>query len=150
MAHKTLIDGTAYEVSGGKTLIDGTAYSIDKGKARVDGTAYEVGFVKMATVTITGQTGIMPGQKIVYVEIDGVTYTEATEISVPIGTVITCHGGYLSAVDKGGVVLNGTIVATTETYEYTVTGAVKIELAPAIYTQGVTQYYYGTVYITEQ
>ena len=45
MAHKTLIGGTAYEISGGKTLVNGTAYSIDKGKTLVGGTAYEVGFV---------------------------------------------------------------------------------------------------------
>ena len=44
MAHKALIGGTAYEISGGKTLIGGTAYSIDKGKTLVGGTAYEVGF----------------------------------------------------------------------------------------------------------
>lgn len=44
MGHKTLIDGTAYEISGGKTLVNGTGYSIDKGKTLVGGTAYEVGF----------------------------------------------------------------------------------------------------------
>ena len=44
MSHKTLIGGTAYEISGGKTLVNGTAYSIDKGKTLVGGTAYEVGF----------------------------------------------------------------------------------------------------------
>lgn len=54
MAHKTLIDGTAYEISGGKTLVNGTAYSIDKGKTLVGGTAYEVGFDNgMRTITIT-------------------------------------------------------------------------------------------------
>ena len=44
MAHKTLIGGTAYEITGGKTLVNGTAYSIDKGKTLVGGTAYEVAF----------------------------------------------------------------------------------------------------------
>lgn len=44
MAHKTLIGGTDYEISGGKTLVDGTAYSISGGKTLVDGTAYEIGF----------------------------------------------------------------------------------------------------------
>lgn len=44
MAHKALIGGTAYEISGGKTLVNGTAYSIDKGKTLVGGAAYEVGF----------------------------------------------------------------------------------------------------------
>lgn len=44
MAHKTLIDGTAYEISGGKALVNGTAYSIKNGKTLVGGTAYEIGF----------------------------------------------------------------------------------------------------------
>jgi hypothetical protein len=46
MAHKTLIGGTAYEISGGKTLVNGTAYSIKNGKTLVGGTAYEVAFSK--------------------------------------------------------------------------------------------------------
>ena len=46
MAHKTLINGTAYEISGGRTLVNGTGYSIDKGKTLVDGTAYEINFIK--------------------------------------------------------------------------------------------------------
>lgn len=44
MVHKTLIGGTAYEVSGGKTLIGGTAYNIVSGKTLIGGTAYEIGF----------------------------------------------------------------------------------------------------------
>ena len=52
MAHKTLIGGTAYEISGGKTLVNGTAYSIDKGKTLVGGTAYEVGFGLPFTVIL--------------------------------------------------------------------------------------------------
>lgn len=44
MAHKTLIGGTSYEISGGKTLVGGTAYSISGGKTLVGGTAYGIGF----------------------------------------------------------------------------------------------------------
>ena len=44
MAHKTIIDGTFYEIKGGKTLVEGTSYSIKGGKTLVNGTAYEVGF----------------------------------------------------------------------------------------------------------
>ena len=44
MAGKTLIGGTAYEISGGKTLIGGTAYSIAGGKTLVGGTAYDISF----------------------------------------------------------------------------------------------------------
>lgn len=45
MAHKTLIGGTAYEISGGKTLVDGTAYNIAGGKTLIDGTIYEISFI---------------------------------------------------------------------------------------------------------
>ena len=56
MAHKTLIGGTAYEISGGKTLVNGTVYSIKNGKTLVDGTAYEVGFVDL--ISFSWYTGI--------------------------------------------------------------------------------------------
>lgn len=44
MAHKTLVGGTAYEVTGGKCLVSGTAYSIKKGRTLVGGTGYDVLF----------------------------------------------------------------------------------------------------------
>lgn len=44
MAHKTLVDGTAYAIKGGRTLIDGTGYSIKKGRTLVDGTWYDISF----------------------------------------------------------------------------------------------------------
>ena len=44
MAHKTLVNGTAYEVKGGKCLVNGTAYSIKKGKTLVGGTGYDIAF----------------------------------------------------------------------------------------------------------
>lgn len=44
MAHKTLVNGTSYEISGGKTLVGGTTYSISGGKTLVGGTAYGIGF----------------------------------------------------------------------------------------------------------
>ena len=44
MAHKTLINGTAYGISGGKTRVNGTNYSIGKGKTLVGGTAYSISF----------------------------------------------------------------------------------------------------------
>ena len=45
MAHKTLIGGTAYEITGGKTLIGGTGYSIKGGKTLIGGTGYDISFV---------------------------------------------------------------------------------------------------------
>lgn len=44
MAHKALVNGTAYEVSGGRTLVNGTGYSIAGGRTLVNGTGYDISF----------------------------------------------------------------------------------------------------------
>ena len=44
MAHKTLIDGTAYKIKGGRDLIGGTGYSEKKGRVLVNGTGYDIPF----------------------------------------------------------------------------------------------------------
>lgn len=53
MAHKTMIDGTSYEISGGKTLIDGATYSITGGKTLVDGATYGIEFGKPPSKYLT-------------------------------------------------------------------------------------------------
>lgn len=40
--HKTLVNGTAYEVKGGKCMVGGTVYSIEKGRTLIGGTGYDV------------------------------------------------------------------------------------------------------------
>ena len=42
MAHKALINGTAYEVKGGKCLVNGTVYSIKKGRTLIGGTGEDI------------------------------------------------------------------------------------------------------------
>ena len=44
MAHKTLVNGTAYEVKGGKCLVSGTSYAIKKGRTLIGGTGYDITF----------------------------------------------------------------------------------------------------------
>ena len=44
MAHKTLISGTAYSVTGGRELIGGTGYSIKKGRTLIGGAGYNITF----------------------------------------------------------------------------------------------------------
>ena len=46
MAHKTLISGTAYSVTGGRELIGGTGYDCKAGKTLIGGTAFTVPFSK--------------------------------------------------------------------------------------------------------
>ena len=62
MGHKTLINGTAYEVGGGRALVNGTGYEIDKGRTLVNGTGYDIPFaitdpeeaLRQATVVAQG------------------------------------------------------------------------------------------------
>lgn len=154
MSHKTLVNGTVYEVDGGKTLIDGVAYSIDKGKTLAGGTVYEVGFgPSEATITITGDSWYFA-----VVTIDETEYTNCgngVTLTVPIGTEITCfvqdnsYGGY------GKIIVNGEIVASTEvgalayTYTYTVAGDANIALTENIIS-GSQKGSAGTITITEQ
>lgn len=42
--HKTLVNGTAYEVKGGKCLVNGTAYNVKKGRTLIGGTGYDITF----------------------------------------------------------------------------------------------------------
>ena len=44
MAHKTLVNGAAYDVQGGKCLVNGTVYSIKKGRTLIGGTGYDITF----------------------------------------------------------------------------------------------------------
>lgn len=44
MAHKSLVGGTAYEITGGNTKVGGTNYSIKKGRTLVGGTGYDISF----------------------------------------------------------------------------------------------------------
>lgn len=42
--HKTLINGTAYTVKGGKCMVNGTVYNILKGRTLIDGTGWDIAF----------------------------------------------------------------------------------------------------------
>lgn len=42
--HKTLVNGTVYEVKGGKCMVGGTVYDIKKGRTLINGTGYDIKF----------------------------------------------------------------------------------------------------------
>ena len=44
MAHRTLIGGTAYSITGGKSMVSGTSYSIAEGRTLIGGTGYNISF----------------------------------------------------------------------------------------------------------
>lgn len=97
MAHKTLVGGTAYEISGGKPLIGGTAYSIAGGKALVGGTAYTINFLPAVGTALSACT------------------PEEIQAIAQSGLAAS----YWSVGDTVGITLNGTVGALTfsnETY----------------------------------
>lgn len=148
MAHKTLVGGTAYEITGGKTLVNGTAYSIKSGKTLVGGTAYEVGFVKMAKLTLDS-SDFNPYYPYSYVIIDGTKYNSGAVIEVPVGTVVDCHISTEDYYTFGLVTVNGEKVYISHSgqYSYTVMGDATIYMA---YDESSSGYLYGYIEITEE
>lgn len=154
MAHKTLVNGTAYEISGGKTLVDGTAYSIKNGKTLVGGTVYEVGFgLPMVVVTVIGDA-ISSNYCETYASYstpDGNTggLNTAGAYELPIGTIICCNVApdyYSDTRPSGYIYLNDECIDGGDKgayYEFTLTTNITIEY--------VDRYYRGgEIYITEE
>lgn len=144
MAHKTLISGTAYEVTGGKCLVGGTGYSIQKGRTLVNGTGYDVEFSSAIAVTITGT-----GDSIsCYVEINGTKYTKAyNEIEVEAGDIITFTVGSVWA-HPATLKINGTTMISVDNngspaqYNWTVPSVSAVNIALDV-PNG-----YGTITVT--
>lgn len=54
MSHKTLVNGTDYEVKAGKCLVNGTVYSIKKGRTLIGGTGYDITFAPPLVMPVKG------------------------------------------------------------------------------------------------
>ena len=68
MAHKTLISGTAYSVTGGWELIGGTGYAKKKGRVLVNGTGYDIPFSSGIPI------GTLPVGSVVKIGVNGKEY----------------------------------------------------------------------------
>lgn len=68
MAHKTLISGTAYSVTGGRELIGGTGYAKKKGRVLVNGTGYDIPFSSGIPI------GTLPVGSVVKIGVNGKEY----------------------------------------------------------------------------
>lgn len=135
MAHKTLINGTAYEISGGRTLVNGTGYSIDKGKTLVGGTAYEVGFGH--PVTIIGGYNITGAGYTA--TIDDVSYPFTSAWSLE--TVSTASVTVTSLQATGRIAVNGEVVLNGEgDYTVDLSGATHISLYSNMIVMVITTY----------
>lgn len=101
----------------GVAIPEGTVTKIESGgavlwSAKTDATL---------TITTSGMTGYA------HVTIDGVQYSSAATVTVPVGTVVSCWAKESTISGTGGIDFNGERVAVG-TYDYTVTGNAAIML----------------------
>ena len=92
MAQKVLIGGTAYDLKPSPVLIDGTKYQIGGGRTFIGGTGYDIKLKDTVTIEITGWCYIFNGVAGTTVTINGVDYHSGPKtIEVEKGTEITCN-----------------------------------------------------------
>lgn len=132
-AHKTLINGTAYTVQGGKCMVDGTVYNILKGRTLIGGTGYDITFAPsfprkgdLITMNLDGTDRLYRVLKIV----DGTT-AEVFRVQ-NLNEMI----GYSNSAEYAG---NNIDVALNQTYYNTLTTAAK----NAIVAKDINQYSYA-------
>lgn len=77
MGHKILVDGTAYEITGGRTLIDGTGYDIKKGRTLIDGTGYDILFTPPPLIVYDGGSEL----------VNGTEASKSSNVSITSGTI---------------------------------------------------------------
>lgn len=128
MAHKTLINGTSYQIGGGKTKVGGTSYSITGGKTIKGGTAYTIGFKPKILITgspmVNASTSYAVFTRYLRLIIGGQTITPLSagelDVSLQPGQQIaidnevnaTVAMGY-ATTSRGAIYINGEAADTT-------------------------------------
>lgn len=140
MAHKCCVNGTAYEIVGGRCCVDGTGHDVISGRSMVNGTVYDVSFGSGAlTVTITTSwpqvTKFIIGG-IEYSYTAGNISSAGTTIEVPVETVIEVYGyRHTSAtmatsckIDENDSVYNDDAIGYVKLEDYKVTSDCTIDV----------------------
>lgn len=132
-AHKTLINGTAYTVQGGKCMVNGTVYNILKGRTLIDGTVWDITFAPL-----------LPKKgDLITMNLDG-TDRKYRVLKIVDGTTVEVFRvqnlnemiGYSGSAEYAG---NRIDVALNQTYYNTLTTAAK----NAIVAKDINQYSYA-------
>lgn len=131
-----LMNGTNYQVGGGKALIGGTVYSIEQGKTLIDGTAVDIVQKKTEYVTVTIVNG-GSGYNTNRVKYNGTLYSAPKTLTVEKGEVIQLkYGGEYN--HTGSVFINNVRKAGSGSsvlwYDYTVNSDVTVTLYDSIQT----------------
>lgn len=135
-AHKTLINGTAYTVKGGKCMVNGTVYSIKKGRTLIGGTGYDITFPEPLVMPVKGD--------LITMNLDG-TDRQYRVLKIVDGTTVEVFRvqnlnemiGYSGSAEYAG---NNIDVALNQTYYNTLTTAAK----NAIVAKDINQYSYAS------
>lgn len=154
MATKTLINGTAYEIKGGKTLVGGTAYKIERGKTLVGGTAYKIDLKGTYVVTLCKLDSTKPDIAYANATVNGQTYDSSENVSIvvqggqSVQIKLVCAGSSLFAghcyVYQNGksVTLQSSKVNTILEYTYRVKSDCYILLSTSGSVSNRTSYAY--------
>lgn len=98
MAHKTLISGTAYSVTGGRELIGGTGYAKKKGRVLVNGTGYDIPFSSGIPI------GTLQVGSVVKIGVNGKSYDFlVVNQGIPSGSSLydsSCDGTWMLIKDR--------------------------------------------------
>ena len=127
MAHGTLINGTAYGITGGKCLVGGTAYDIKKGRTLVGGTGYGIEFGAPTRINVTKGT---TSYNDTYITVNGgerISSTQTLEFDAGETVMLSAFANGLGNAYPGIITINGREVGRAEgepysEYEFDCTG----------------------------
>ena len=133
--NKVMIDGTVYDITGGRTMVSGTNYDIDNGKVMIAGTVYEISFSLPVTTIVFNVTNanstlnansayyILNGEKQTYAGTGGTIYSNET-LQVYVSGSTATYNNYCT------ITLNGVIVKSgSGTYTVNLQGCKTVTLA---------------------
>ena len=148
MAHRVLINGTGYNVTGGRELINGTSYGKKKGRVLVNGTGYDIPFLIPVTI-VGGKSSAAPGtpQSLGYAEYNGAKYTDETiymhpgeQVRIFLQASASMFYSALKFTVYGETIAGTKVGSTAKEYYLTVTKASKIEfISGSAYKATVTE-----------
>lgn len=127
MAHGTLINGTAYGVTGGKGLVRGTVYKIKKGCALVNGIRYGIEFGAPTRINVTKE---IQSYNDTYIRVNGgekISSTQTLEYDAGESVTLYAYAQGFGMAFPGIITINGKEVGRVEDapyseYEFDCTG----------------------------
>lgn len=124
MAHKTLVEGTAYNINKGQTLIDGTSYSLNAGQTLIGGTSYGINFSRPVQVTITTRSPATNNWG--YVLINGKKQTDGT-FELEKGSTITLVAAGSASTTAKIRIIDGNVSEIVKKKEYASIGEIRYD-----------------------